>query len=398
MNDTNRIFLSWSGDTSGELAEILKEWLSTVFDDLDVCCISRDIGPGQRWSKAIDDYLQNSHVGIFVYTPDNYDSLWMAFEAGALSKKIAESRIVPLVFGGNVSDLQGPIARFQAKRFGQKEMVAVLNTVNEALQLGALPALLDKKVIQTWDWLSPKIAEILNKANESGVGSSSRLRQTGDILDDIYSLLRESPLNDKGLAKDVTELVQQMKTTHRGTYLFIDGEKPAFSALIAATMRGRKHIRSTRFFPHAISGNQESYGRAIHSRVVGNASEGIEPVSQYSRIISTNNRAKLNDIDGYFRDFKGHAFNLYLTNRPHSFELVIIDDEEVFVHFYGKGQVINSTLHIVGTAVTRHFVAIYERIHDPNYDPSLFKIEFKYVKDDSVSALRDRIEPMFPPD
>jgi hypothetical protein len=144
-----------------------------------------------------------------------------------------------------------------------------------------------------------------------------------------------------------------------------------------------------------ITGNQDDYGRAIQSRVVGDKDGKISTLRRYTRIISANHPDKLKDIRKYLSDFLGANFTLYVTKRSNSFELVIIDSNEIFVHFYGAGQVINSTLHIVGKAVTAHFLSIYERLHSPKDDPDLLRIDFKHLKPSDVEDEDKKLQELF---
>ena len=60
---------------------------------------------------------------------------------------------------------------------------------------------------------------------------------------------------------------------------------------------------------------------------------------------------------------------LYLTKRDNNFELVVIDDKAVFIHFYGNDRRIKSTLLIRGKPVIREFERIYDQILcDPTYE------------------------------
>lgn len=140
----------------------------------------------------------------------------------------------------------------------------------------------------------------------------------------------------------------------------------------------------------SISDNQDEYGQAIISRVSGDKS-----LEHYVRIIAANHISKLKDIDLYLKEFRGKDFDLFLTKKTSSFEMVTIDEEEVLIHFYGKGQVINSTLSIVGPEVTRNFIKVYEQLIDPIYDPEILKVEFKYIREDEVDIWRSRIRDFF---
>jgi hypothetical protein len=407
MNEKIRLFISWSGKTSRSIAESFKDFLLVEFkEQLDVFFTPDDIEAGKRWSSELAQKLQECEIGIFIYTRQNLDSLWMAFEAGALSKQIDTGRVIPLVFGTHVTDLIGPLAQFQAKRFTREEISKTLQAIDGCLSKKRTKEDLNRFLNFTWDNFEKNINAILSE-EENTVGEEKR--DVKEVLDSLYTLIQASPVYNVELAKDITELVQQVtkshdeiselmqqvRTTLRGSYIFIDGEKPAFAAIIAATIRAKKYIRSTRFSPMAISGNQDDYGQAIFSRVVG--ANTLEPVDHYTRIIAANNIAKLQDIDKYLESFRGKNFDLYLTKKSQSFEMVIIDEEEIFIHFYGQGQVIRSTLNIVGSEVTKNFINVYHQLHDPKYDPDIFKIEFKYIREDKseIDRLKNRINEFF---
>ena len=394
------LFISWSGNPSKEIGEILKRWLESIFDELDIF-FSDEMQPGSRWSIELAKKLEDCQVGIFIYTRGNLNSLWMAFEAGALSKSIQTGQVIPLIFGAGAAELTGPLSQFQARRFNKEGLLHILGVINKScLKSIKTKEYLNNNLNFTWKVLDSSIKSCLDKYE-----NNERIEPNiANTLDAIYDLIQSSPLANPEFSKgivdlvsqvkasheDTTALLEQVKTTLRGSYLFIDGEKPAFSALIAATMRARKCIRSTRFSPMSISGNQDEYGQAINTRVTGDY-----PIEQYMRIISANHSSKLKDIEGYLNNFRGKNFDLFLTKKTSSFEMVTIDEEEVLIHFYGKGQVINSTLSIVGSEVTRNFIKVYEQLVDPNYDPDILKIEFRYMREDELDLWRKRIQDFF---
>jgi len=100
------IFISWSGDRSGALALALSKWLRTVNHHFHPWT-SEDIERGGRWFETIGDKLANCRVGIVCVTPENLDSPWLFFEAGALSKTLGRSRICPLLLGMLPSAIDG---------------------------------------------------------------------------------------------------------------------------------------------------------------------------------------------------------------------------------------------------------------------------------------------------
>jgi len=148
---------------------------------------------------------------------------------------------------------------------------------------------------------------------------------------------------------------------------YIDGEDEAFAALTEATERAKKEVRSSRFFPDSVLGNQ-GYVKAIESRVLG--TDGKKPLTQYYRIVALNNPEKIRDIIHHLNSFKGRPFELHLAKIPNAFELVIIDDTDAFIHFYKEKMVIASTLHIKERSIVLEFKEIYDKMLK-NTEPGL---------------------------
>ena len=81
-----KVFISWSGELSRRVAEILRGWLPNVNQKLDTFVSSQDIEMGSRWEEGIAGQLAGTHCGILCLTPQNREKPWVLFEAGALSK------------------------------------------------------------------------------------------------------------------------------------------------------------------------------------------------------------------------------------------------------------------------------------------------------------------------
>lgn len=386
-----KLFLSWSGDSSKGIAEIFRGWLQAYSTELDVFFTPDGIEAGMRWNDELSRTLEECEIGIFIYTRQNVDSLWMAFEAGALSKRISTGRVIPLIFGEPELKLKAPLSQFQAKRFSKKGVFETLESINHCLGDKRTRDGINNFMNLTWEGVNTRVGQELEEHKDLDISPTT---VNIDILNNLYSLIRTSPVYSMDFASNISKLLEQVKSTSRGSYIFIDGEKPAFATLIAATMRAKKHIRATRFSPMSISGNQDAYGKTIADRVI--RKNGVsECVEKYTRIISANDKEKLKDIDGYFEQFIGCSFDLYLTRKTNSFELVIIDEDEVFIHFYDQGQVIKSTLHIVGSEVTRNFIDIYQQFHNIKYNPDILKIEFEYVTREMAGEWKKKVVDFF---
>ena len=111
-----KVFVSWSGAVSHEVALAFKEWLPLVIQSIDPYVSSEDIQKGARWSVDVEKALAESRFGIICLTEDNLTAPWINFEAGALSKAIenAQVNVCPFLFNIRQSSVEGPLSQFQS--------------------------------------------------------------------------------------------------------------------------------------------------------------------------------------------------------------------------------------------------------------------------------------------
>ncbi|WP_128535917.1 toll/interleukin-1 receptor domain-containing protein [Mucilaginibacter gilvus] len=186
-----KVFISWSGETSRNIAEILRQWLPSVIQSVKPYYSPDDITKGTRWGSEIAKELDESKVGIICLTKDNLNSPWIMFEAGALSKNIDSSKVCPILFGIDPSDIQGPLVQFQAAKFNREEIKKVVRMINAELGDFALSSEVFESVFDMW-WprLSEKIEIELNKTKPSK-STDKGLRGERDLLEEILSLTRQ---------------------------------------------------------------------------------------------------------------------------------------------------------------------------------------------------------------
>lgn len=196
-----KVFLSWSGDVSKQMAVILKDWLPNVLQFVDPY-ISSDIDKGARWGIDIAQELEASLYGILCVTLENLEASWLMFEAGALSKSLDNSRVSPLLFGLKPSQLKGPILHFQATTAVEKE--DVLKLVKSMNTAAADSVQLDDGRLNTvftkwWPDLKASFAK-LEPADAKAVEDS--VDPNSAILEELLSLAREQHRLIKGPVLD----------------------------------------------------------------------------------------------------------------------------------------------------------------------------------------------------
>lgn len=188
-----RIFISWSGNLSKNIAEIFRQWIPGVIQAAKPYYSPDDITKGTRWSTEISKELDASKIGIICLTKDNLESSWIMFEAGALSKNIEKSKVVPMLFGIEPSDIQGPLVQFQAAKFSKTEMKKVVKMINAELGDTCLaPDVIDSVFDMWWPKLESQIKEAEEKAKSI---DKKDLRSERDLIEEVLSLTRELSIN-----------------------------------------------------------------------------------------------------------------------------------------------------------------------------------------------------------
>jgi hypothetical protein len=186
-----KVFLSWSGNRSKAIAEVMRNWLPSVLQAVRPYFSPDDVSKGSRWSSEIAKELEASRIALLFITPENPEAPWLVFEAGALSKNLDRSKVCPLLFGDiEPTDIKGPLVQFQAAKFGKTEMKRVLKMINTELGEAALNADVLDSVFEMW-W--PKLEEEVSKRiEETAQSDETAKRPDRDLLEEILMLSRRS--------------------------------------------------------------------------------------------------------------------------------------------------------------------------------------------------------------
>jgi TIR domain len=180
-----KVFISWSGERSKELAIALKGWIPLILQYAQPWVSEKDISAGDRWAQAISGELESSNFGILCITPENIRSEWILFEAGALSKSMLDAKVIPLLFGLELSDLSGPLSQFQALKVDQQGVMDVVKAINNVSEIKASEATINQLVPALWGQLQQKIESIPGK-----IPVGKHMRPHGEILEDLVSQVR----------------------------------------------------------------------------------------------------------------------------------------------------------------------------------------------------------------
>lgn len=157
-----KVFISWSGDYSREVAEQLSAWIPSVIQSVETFYSPNDIGKGENWSNRLSSELENCSFGIICLTPENVMSPWINFEAGALAKNM-DSRLSALMLGIGPSDIEGPLSQFQNTQFEATDFFKLIQAINNATEKPVNSSYLKEIFHAMWPRLDQGIQPIMQK-------------------------------------------------------------------------------------------------------------------------------------------------------------------------------------------------------------------------------------------
>jgi len=197
-----KVFISWSGERSQKIAEILKVWIPSVIQAVEPFYSTEDIAKGTRSIGEISNELASSNVGIICLTQENLNSSWIMFEAGALSKNFGMSKVCPLLLDIKPSNVTGPLTQFQSAGFTCEDMKRVMKMINGELKERALADDVFNRVYDKW-WpeLEKEIQAIPPPAPSKEPGNK---RSIEDMVEEVLELTRKMSMDRMGEKKPLT--------------------------------------------------------------------------------------------------------------------------------------------------------------------------------------------------
>jgi TIR domain len=192
-----KIFLSWHGKRSRAIAEALNDWLRRVIQAVKPF-YSPEIEKGAKWSGELDTALEGTRFGIICLTPDNLDSTWIHFEAGALSKT-KDALIWTFLHELTPGDVPQPLGKFQHTVSEKDDTYRLLKSINGRLAgVGGEPlsdALLRDNFELFWPKLEEKLVAAkgisLTKPAQKQPQNPDMTRDERAILNEILELVRD---------------------------------------------------------------------------------------------------------------------------------------------------------------------------------------------------------------
>jgi tetratricopeptide (TPR) repeat protein len=186
-----QIFLAWSGDRSRAIALAFHTWLTTIIQRAEPWVSERDIEMGQRWSEGLATKIKEARFSVLCLTPENTESPWLHFEAGALLEVMGQNRIVPLTYKTRMADVKGPLAQFQGAELNLEGIRKLTLSINRALDSAALDP---EQVTRLVDRMWPDLETSIKAIGEAKAGAAMPAGRTDrELLEEILSAVRGAP-------------------------------------------------------------------------------------------------------------------------------------------------------------------------------------------------------------
>ncbi|KUJ59695.1 toll-Interleukin receptor [Flavobacteriaceae bacterium CRH] len=183
-----KVFISWSGERSKKVAELLDDWIQCVIQAVNPWMSSKDIDRGALWFTEINDQLANTSIGIVCLTKENRNKPWILFESGALAKGLTSNRVCTFLIDLSPTDLENPLAQFNHTFPVRESVWELVRTINISLKENALKESVLEKVFETyWVQFDHDFKKIIETTPETAVVTK---RKDNDIMLDVLSTVR----------------------------------------------------------------------------------------------------------------------------------------------------------------------------------------------------------------
>jgi len=245
-----KVFLSWSGNRSREIANLLSDWLCCVIQASRPWISTRDLDRGSLWFGEINDQLKDTTVGIICLTQENKSRPWILFEAGALAKGLSTARVCTLLVDLEPKDIEDPLAQFNHTFPTRDSILGLVRTLNGTLGSAGLDMRVLEQVFNTyWPQFESRFKEVLASTESAG---PSKPRPKEDVLGEILENTRMLSSRIRKLEYE-TERASERARGHPEYDLLLTEAREEVRALVAAGMPAELILeRLRRRFPSVI--------------------------------------------------------------------------------------------------------------------------------------------------
>lgn len=226
-----KIFISWSGQRSRAVAELVSDWIKCVIQASQPWISTRDIDRGAIWFSEINDKLKDTSVGIVCLTQENKNKPWILFETGALAKGLTTNRVCTLLVDLQPADLIDPLAQFNHTLPNKQSMWELVKTINGCLSEKSLDERILEQVFATyWPQFESRFQEAIV---ENPPQAETPPRSEQDLLTEILN-------NTRSLSHRVRDLESSVEYERKkyNSLRNIDFDKKVISKIMAMLKNG----------------------------------------------------------------------------------------------------------------------------------------------------------------
>jgi len=227
-----KVFFSWSGDVSRQVADTFRSWLPSVLQSVSPYFSPDDLAKGSRWASEISKELNDANFGLLFLTRDNLNAPWLIFEAGCISKNVSDARVFPILLGLKPTDVEGPLTQFQAVEFERESIRSLIEQLNSALgHLALQPDVLNN----VWEKWWPDLEQAVSDISIVERPASEPVRDSRDILEEILGLVRQGNSKHRLVSGDLLpQLILAIDAyTNAGEHLtIVDADRRFVEAIL----------------------------------------------------------------------------------------------------------------------------------------------------------------------
>lgn len=229
-----RVFISWSGERSRQLAVTLQDWLRRVIQRVRPWLSIDDLEKGTRWGQELTDQLEHSDFGIICITRENAREPWILFEAGSLSKK-GTARVIPYLLGIEHRELPAPLSQFNVSMTTRDDTKRMIRSVNSALATDALDSRdLDSSFEKWWPELEEAIRAI-PPSPEPPPPAPSPTEVVRDVAAKLESMLKVTQMRDEEMRHRSQDEIHRSRSVMEESLKRVELRLDELSDQIAAT-------------------------------------------------------------------------------------------------------------------------------------------------------------------
>jgi len=228
-----KVFISWSGEASRELAIALRKWFPKVLQDVRPFVSEKDIDKGDSWAVVLRKELADSSFGVVCLTPENMFSPWLNYEAGAISTSM-DARVCPVLLGVKKDQVKPPLSQLQLTELTEEDMSLLMMSMNKADgSLLESPAIREN-VEMWWKQLEDATSSIAVPDPGTAIQSSPEPPQPKTpIEENIEELLRRTTRIEKRL------IIQQRDVAHEESDSAVEVANLLYASGLAVEMAKR---------------------------------------------------------------------------------------------------------------------------------------------------------------